>query len=141
MFRVVLGMSQSLREIRDKLIDATDPLDHHIIKLALYPDCNSKEHWRVEVYSYLNSVKRAKNTNKFPSYKFIRDALATDEDILEGYIEQVLDQYSNLSPCGGSYEAIINQVTRYHDWLAEQFSTKGYVKSSEVFSKLDELGL
>lgn len=141
MFRYIRAMSQSLSEIRRSLIDATDQLDHHLIKLILYPSCSAKEHWRAEVYSYLNSVKRTKSTNKFPNYRFIRQALRTDEDILDNYAIQVRAQYKNLRPANIADREIVAIVSAYHDWLAERLSTRGIVTSDEVFDKLEELNL
>ena len=141
MFRYILGMSDSLSVIRSELKSGCDPLDHHLIKLILFSNSPSRDHWKHEVYSFLNKVSRAKNNKKFPKYQFIRAALAADEDILDNYIIQVKSDYSDLTCSNISDNAVVSIVTAYHDWLAKQLSEKGIVSKADVLAELVTLGI
>lgn len=134
-------MSESMTEIRNDIKSSLNQLDKHLIKLILYRECSSRSHWKDEIYSFLNSVRRAKGSKKFPKYKFIRSVLATDEDILDNYILQVKSEYSDLVFENISDIDVIHIIMKYHDWLADRLSQRGAVTRDEVRDELSSLGL
>lgn len=141
MFIYIKSMSESLSEIRDDIKSSLKQLDQHLIKLILFKDCASRNHWADEVYSFLNSIRRAKNSKKFPKYSFIRRTLAIDEDILDSYIFQIKSDYSDLALNDISDEDVTTLVIAYHDWLATKLSERGIVTRAEVHQILTELNI
>lgn len=140
MFRIVIGMSDDLKSIRDKIRDQTDQLVEHLIKLALFPECDSIDHWRAEVYSFLNKVPRIKGKNSWPKYKLIREPLSIYEDMVDELVDHVKKDYKNLSPVPINPIKLQNMITAYNNWLASELSQRGRVDSDDVFAKLEELG-
>ena len=141
MFRVVIGMSDELMQIRNKVRDAASQLDEHLIKLVLFPNCDSKLHWRAEIHSCLNKVARVKGSNKFPKYKVLREGLSVYEDMVPEIMQVIKDDYDSLTPSDISSQQVLDCVVRYHDWLAKQLSQHGAVSSKQIFAELESLGL
>ena len=54
-----------------KLADASELLVDHLIKIFMYPNHVSVDHWIQEVHGFLNKVGKLKHNNKFPSIQFI----------------------------------------------------------------------
>ena len=71
MKRYVTAMSIPKRIIENKLEEAAAPLTDHLVKLYLFSDSEYVNHWRQEVYGFLNSVPKLKSNNKLPTFQFI----------------------------------------------------------------------
>jgi len=141
MFRIVIGMSDDAKSIYDKIGNVIGEIDDHLVKLALFPNSDSKMHWRAEVYSNLHKVPKLRSTKKFPKYKFIRERLSIYEDMVDEMCLAVKREYKNLTPRNISSQEVLKLVSAYHDWLAEKLSDNGIVIGDDVFEELDELGL
>lgn len=67
--------------------------------------------------------------------EFIFDDMTTELSTL------VIEEYPDLKPYRTDYAELATIVNTYLDWISDVLSTKGVVSSSEVYAKLDELGL
>ena len=141
MYIYIKAMSESLSEIRDDIKSTLGQLDKHLIKLILFENADSRSYWKDEVYSFLNSVRRARGSKRFPKYKFIRSVLAIDEDILDNYIKQVKSDYKHLVCSNVSDVEVATVILAYHDWIAGELSTTGAVTRDQVMDELSALGL
>ena len=119
-------------------------LTEHLIKLYLFPYID-KNHWRKEVWNLLHLVPKLKSSKKFPSNQMIRDIIGAYDDMTTELanliIEEYTEEYPDLKPCRTDYNELAAIVNNYLDWISDVLSTKGVVTSSEVYAKLDELGL
>lgn len=140
MFRIVIGMSDEIKAIRDRIKDAAGQIDEHLIKLALYPGCDSKDHWRAEIYSFLCRVPKVKNGNKFPKAQIIRDALSIYEDMVPELVRGIKQDYKNLTPENISISELEDRMRAYHVWLANELHDKGRLGIDSISTKLKELG-
>lgn len=140
MKRLIYAMSFDRRTLLNRLIKNLDPLMDHLIKLYLFPNTDYTNHWRKEVWNFLNRTPKMPN-NKFPSYKFIYQAISGELDITEQLMYLVLDEYSKHTPTRFDAVELESKLDEYFQWLAEKLSTKGVVQSSEVYEELEKLGL
>ena len=140
MFRIVIGMSDELKHVRDKIRDAAGNMDVHLVKLALFPDCEAVDHWRSEVYAFLWRVPKVKNNKKYPKVQVIMDGLSVFEDTVDDEIELVKGEYPNLSPVSLNPKELQKMIRNYHLWLASELHNKGYVKTQQVIEVLKKLG-
>ena len=67
----ILGFSRRKSDIAAMIEENTREIIQHLIKLWLYSDAETCNHWKQEVYGFLYQVPRLKGSNKFPSKKFI----------------------------------------------------------------------
>ena len=132
-------MSEYQKEIYRKLTSASEQIDKHIVRLLIFPNCRYEKHWKDEIFAFLSDINKLKGKNKWPKAKFIKDALAVHNDILQSYIYFVTDVESQFTPVNVELDVIESAVEDYQDWIAAELSTKGYVRLSEVHTKLDEI--
>ena len=75
----------------------------------------------------------------------IRDIIGAYDDMTTELsnliIEEYIEEYPDLKPCRTDYDELAAIVNSYLDWISDVLSNKGVVSSSEVYPKLDELGL
>jgi hypothetical protein len=124
-------------------------LTEHLIKLYLFTNDTKnpwrKSDWRKEVWNLLHIVPKLKSSKKFPSNIMIRDIIGAYDDMTTELsnliIEEYIEEYPDLKPCRTDYDELNVIVNNYLDWISDVLSTKGVVSSSEVYAKLDELGL
>lgn len=135
----IFAMSEYQKEIYRKLTSASEQIDEHIIRLLLFPNCRYQEHWKDEIYAFLSRIERLKGKNKWPKAKFIKEALEVHNDILQSYIYFVTDVESQFTPVNVELDVIESAINEYQDWISEELSKNGYVRLSEVHTKLDEI--
>lgn len=136
MYIYIKSMSESQSKIYDRLTSNIDELDAHLIKVALYRNSENLHHWIQEIYSFVHDVHKLKGKNKLPSKKFLLNALSINEDRIEFMILGIMEDYSDVSY---DLEKIQRFVHSYHDWLAEELSTKSIVSKTSVSSVILKL--
>lgn len=139
MYIYIRGVARSRDVVYDKIADAADQIDEHLVRLMLYPDSEYVDHWVQEIWAFLHRVHRLKGSNKFPKAQFIEDALSCGNDIIPNIIQSVKDMESDLSPTDIQEIDVYNVFTQYKSWLASKLSMDGIVSKSEVQAKLREL--
>ena len=132
MYIYIRSMSERQSEIHREISAASKQIDMHIIRLMLYPNSSYRDHWMHEIWSFLFEVDKLKGKNKYPKAKFIKDALAAHNDVIDNYKEIVEDLEGELTERDISTEYIIQVIEKYQDWLANELSTHGKVKQSDV---------
>lgn len=139
MKRWVLGMSREMRDVKREVESKSAEIALHLAKLGMYPDNDSKMHWRQEVYSFLFKVPRLKSTNKFPKSDKLFDWLWDSvKDEIRDWGRGVIREYGR--PSGMTLDEVEVFCAAYYDWLSTNLSRHGIVTQPEVYSKLDELG-
>lgn len=135
----IFAMSEYKKEIYRKLTSASEQINEHIIRLLLFPHCKYENHWKNEIYSFLFRIDRLKGKNKWPSAKFIKEALAVHNDILQNYVLPVIEQESEFTAANIPLSTIEAAINEYQDWLADNLSKSGIVSLADVHTKLDEI--
>lgn len=138
----ILGFSRRKSDIAAMIEDNTREIIQHLIKLWLYSDAETCNHWKQEVYGFLYQVPRLKGSNKFPSKKFIlNNTIVINEDNILALLRIVITDYSNqYEQKNIEYPTMKKHILLYFDWLAEELSINGKVARNDVYAKLSELG-
>ena len=132
-------MSEYKSRIYDTLVSASEQIDLHMIRLMLFPNSHYVDHWMHEIWSFLFKVDKLKGKNKYPTAKFIYDALSVHNDILGNYMKIVEDLEENLEPVDIAVSDVISAVVSYQKWIASELSQNGIVLQKDVKAKLHEL--
>ena len=135
----VRGFSQYKNKIYDKLSNASEQIDEHIIRLLLYSNDSHVNHWMNEIWSFLYKVDKLKGKNKWPSEKFIYDAISCHNDIIDALVVGVKDKEANLFPNNISYSRILSALEEYQRWLAVNLSKYGQVAQADVKYELTNI--
>lgn len=134
----VLELANYNRDIRKDLIDKSDKIYEHLIKIMLYSKSPYVSHWITEIYGFLNKISRSKTNNKYPSYKFIYGALATNLDICNNYVitsrSELKYKYANIPINIISSNTISEHIDNYIKWLSMNLSDHGYVTLDDVYN-------
>lgn len=135
---IVYAMSRKLRDIGDDLDNKGKPLIRHLIKIALYPDHTSLNHWIDEIYSFLNQIDTYKGKNKAPSSDFIYNNLYSKGNYryLYKWIKVIKQDYGDSDVSDYQVEQF---VQNYIIWLSEELSDNLVVSKSSIRHKLMEL--
>lgn len=138
MTKVIYAMSRRLRDIGDDLDNIGKPLILHLVKVVLYSDHASLNHWIDEIYGFLHTIDTYKGRNKAPSSKFIFDNLyaKNNSKYLDRWINVVKEDYGNSDV--SNYE-VRKFVENYLTWISDELSTHLAVSKSAVRHKLFEL--
>lgn len=138
MKRLILGFARNRADIIRKIVEHSDELIEHLVKVKLYPDDDSFDHWCTEVRAQLCYVPKLSGSNKYPSEKLIYTKAWGDiQDVFTNYVDCVIDDYG--MPNRLRYREVYQFVDNYMVWLSRTLSTKGDVSMAEVQRKLDEL--
>ena len=141
MKRYVYAMATDKKSVVSQISSVSEPVIEHLIKLYLFKDSEYQNHWRKEIWSFLHSVPKLKNTKKNPQVDLIRRALATYEDSVLELRRVVEDEYSSLFVSRSDNTELERLICAYLDWASEILSELGSITLSEVYSKLEELTL
>ena len=139
MYRYVIGMSDKRSEIRNQLKYSGEQVALHLIKLAIYPDAQERNHWKQEVYAFLHKVPKFKKTNKWPEQEFIFEALSVYDDVVDNLVLEVYDDEESLTPSEVPTKKLEDMLVTYHAWAAHELSKNGILRRQEVYDKIDEL--
>ena len=138
MYVYIRAMSEAQAEVYRKITDATPKIVEHFVKLTLYPNSRDCNHWKQEIYNFLNSVPKLRNNNKWPKAKLIIKALSIYNDSIDNFIERATEDYGSQQS-SLTLNEIESWLKDYENWLADKLSEKGFVRSVDVYAKLDEM--
>lgn len=140
MKRYIYAMSRPKSKVAADLEQGTRQLIMHLIKLYLYNESDSVNHWRKEVAEKLNETDRLKSTNKYPSAEFILDSTwRLHKDLFHNYLQDIIKDYGQ--PDFNYDESLMkNKIRRYFEWVAEHLSNQGYVSYTDIKNYLRDRG-
>lgn len=138
MYSYIVAMSYDREKVRDKIIAASEKIIEHIVKLLYYPDSSDCDHWKEEIYSFLPRVYKLKGSKKYPSKKFIFEALSGHDDAIETFTNPVINQYGDPQ-IDVSDSNLVSAIQSYQIYLSEVLSAQGYASPSEVYEMLDNI--
>lgn len=141
--QAILGFALRRSEIAARLEENTRILMMHLIKLWMFPGASEVNHWRNEVYSFLNQVPRLKGVNKFPSSEFIfNSTFVPNESCIDDLYEDVYDDYTdNHTLDRTNCDAMHQVIEDYYIWISDILSKRGVVSHKKVLQELEILGL
>ena len=150
MVKLITEFLERKQEIKCELSSKSKDIIEHICKLILMPTNDSVNHWRKEIYGFLNNVKRLKGSDKLPTEKQIFNWTynAYAERLISVssmtlYIKSIIQEYSLHIENSIDYTLVTNQINNfckeYFMWISKKLSANGYVPLNDIYSKLDKL--
>lgn len=136
-------MSTSKADLAASIESHTFPVMCAIAQLYLFPNTIYQNHWRQEVWSGLNTMDRLKGSNKLPSTEFIyKNSFEVNKNSVQDAIDWAIDHEQSLVPIDNiDVSHLTTVMDEYFQWLSEKLSYNRYLKSKDVYCKLDELNL
>ena len=144
----IKAQARQMRELEWMISSHADVIVEHILKLIIMPEHSAANHWKQEIATQLNRVKKLKSTGKYPTsdqiyswtYEKVSDDIM-DARWLEDLIDVIESDYN-------TYVSIdINTVMKsldmickdYFSWLAKNLSEKGMISNAKAYEILDSL--
>lgn len=135
----IFAFARSRIEVFSKLADNSENVIDHLIKVFLWPTVREQDHWKQEIWNFIRSVPKLKSSNRFPSYKQIKNEIWNSyEDVIYDHIGLWVDEIEE-TPISFDCRDVYHAIEEYMSWLADILSEKGVVRSSQVYSKIEEL--
>ena len=142
----VAEFAANLKDFKQEIVGGkvTTCVDH-LVKLAIFDSPKNQNHWRQEVYAAFHNIPLLKKTKKYPNpdwmLKFIWDWYGDNlESFISCAIREEPEEKLKLNDTT-ILDCVTSSVYNYFSWLVEQLCKKGEVTSTEVYAKLDRLGL
>lgn len=137
----IFGIAESKRDIQSELRNHSGELFRHLLKLYCYPDHQSAEHWKDEIYSFLNDVALFKHNKKLPSSKFIlQNTYDIWEDSTDIAVKKIMRDYGSFPWSRVRSKDFHRMAYDYFSKLADVLSKEGSVTRQEVHEMLEESG-
>lgn len=137
----ILCFTDTNQEIKRKIHDSSDHIMEHLIKIWIFPNHDTVDHWKREVVGFLNKVPKTKNSKKYPSKEFIlKNSWNVYEDILDNIIISAIDEVEDATPIWFDESDIYKGIFEYFDWLSDELSTKGIILRQDAYAKIEEIG-
>lgn len=134
------GMSLSKSDIGDKLEQGVEKLIEHLIKLYLYPNNVSVNHWRTEVAEKLYKVDSLKHSYKYPDPEFIlKHTLQVHKKRIPYLVQCIIDDYG-LPEFIYDISVLTKKIELYFHWLANELSVYGRLSFKNIQNKLEQIG-
>lgn len=140
MFRYIKAMAYDRQTIMNNLIDKAEQLTDHLIKLYLFPSTEYVSHCRGEVKNFLNKMPKMKHNNKLPDKKLIYSGISGYLDQTYEMMHYMMEEYDLLVPERSDPEELYSMLESYFNWISSELSKRAAIPSSEIYSKLEEIG-
>ena len=141
----LIEMSEKRKEIYRRLKDKLEDLAEHVGKCIVYRNTsNDLNHWKSEVYAFIHTVPKLKGTNKFPTYKNLKENVLC---LIDDRMDAIASGSMNIASIEGlpdiecNMDLLGNLILEYCDWLMKTLSSsqQGNVSYYLVSGKIDEL--
>ena len=141
----VRGNAKRLSDIKDDIDERTAELIEALAQLYLFPGTEYVRHWRTEVWNKFPRMSKTIGRNKLPSKKdILQSSWGNYKNDTSTIMQWVVAHESNMTPDPQRLEdtdTFNNIVYNYLDWLSDKLSTSHVINPTDVYDKLDELGL
>lgn len=137
-------LADSKQQIRNDIVHEENNIIEHLLKCFLYKNSTGDyNHWKKEIYSFLNRIPKLRGSNKFPSHNILKKfTIDRFGDVLKDWIPHdiramVVDGYPKIEDY--NIEELYNAIIDYYEWLIKELSSNGKVENIQVYNKIDEL--
>lgn len=137
----VLGMSKDMKTLKKSLEGKSSGIITHMMRLYKYPENDSVNHWKSEIFNFIHSVPTLKDKSKYPDKKWPQSVIWDSID----YNDISMWERGMIKKYGQGVKLFTldfyDMCYSYIEWLSEMLSENGDVSRDEVYQKLEELGL
>ena len=135
----ILCFANSKTSISSELKSNSGELFKTLVKLYLYPNHVSVNHWKQEIAAFLNKVPRTKGNKKFPNKHFIlKNTWEIYEDAISNMIEPIIEDYGDTVVMI-DVDDLYEKCEAYFNWIAGELSSNGFVSNKRIYNKLDSI--
>lgn len=137
----IRAMSEQKSRLHDQLSPLAGKLIEHLMKCFMFPDCESANHWKGEIYGFVHTVPKLTNTKKWPDKKFLLDCLwSTYQDAIDPWYYNLISDYSNYALNENSeLDTVYRLCYAYIEWLCNKLSLDGRVSNSQCYDRINSL--
>lgn len=139
MYIYIRAMSEYQKEIRRELSAKGKQVLRHLICCILYPDVTDYPHWKDEIVAFIADVDKVKGRNRWPNASFIKEAISTQNDMIDAVIKQVKLKKREYTPRQIADGEVLRGVEQYQDWLATTLSKDGIIDPYEGQDLIDRI--
>lgn len=133
-------MSDGRKHIIQEIKSSSGKIFGHLLKLYLYPSYMAINHWRYEIYSFLNKILTLKGKNKFPSIQFIlNNSYYIWEDSIDMWVNSIIEEYCQTKINYDSKQ-FHDMAYKYFYILATELNKIGMIYNTKVYNILKECG-
>ena len=144
---ISLHEAQNPTDLKNKLVNKSEDLFEHLLKLYYWRNTQTKDYWAKEAGGEFLSVSKLTTTKKLPTSEFIKSALyekwQNDSDFNRIISKIMRDpkyaQYAKTFPIKKITYGAKVFCERYIDWLSDILSSTGSHTTDEGKYKLYEL--
>lgn len=121
-----------------RLSHKSEQVMDHLIKIFMFPNHESAEHWKGEIHGFLSRTDKLKHNKKFPSAKFIFQN--TWEICGDTVLEAIpAFEYDYGSKTANSYSEIESAVRDYFIWMSKELSNTGRLTKLGIKQEIDSI--
>lgn len=143
LLKKLIVMKELYNNTKFKLYNSNEQIKENLIMIFIWRETTTVNHWCNELYAACHQVDKCKSNNKFPKYNIIlQEIWLSWEDCFYERINSdiiYLENKENRKAPEFSKNNLYNFIKTYCEWLAQKLSNKGYVKTEEVQSTVNEL--
>lgn len=152
-------MADDLQSIKKDIKDSRLQLLTHLVKIYFWSDVTTDyNHWKGEVFSFLNHMPLIKGKNKYPNYKQLMNwgfqtSLESIRDQLSIYVKRAYNDENKPESIkrrkGVKLEIpkydenkLKQFMSEYINWLCEELSNplnKGVADEDKIYDRIDKL--
>ena len=136
-------MKELYNNTKFKLYNSNEQIKENLIMIFIWRETTTVNHWCNELYAACHQVDKCKSNNKFPKYNVIlQEIWLSWEDCFYERINSdiiYLENKENRKAPEFSKNNLYDFIKTYCEWLAQKLSNRGYVKTEEVQSTVNEL--
>lgn len=143
LLKKLIVMKELYNNTKFKLYNSNEQIKENLIMIFIWRETTTVNHWCNELYAACHQVDKCKSNNKFPKYNVIlQEIWLSWEDCFYERINSdiiYLENKENRKAPEFSKNNLYDFIKTYCEWLAQKLSNRGYVKTEEVQSTVNEL--
>lgn len=143
LLKKLIVMKELYNNTKFKLYNSNEQIKENLIMIFIWRETTTVNHWCNELYAACHQVDKCKSNNKFPKYNIIlQEIWLSWEDCFYERINSdiiYLENKENRKAPEFSKNNLYDFIKTYCEWLAQKLSDRGYVKTEEVQSTVNEL--
>lgn len=140
MFKRIYGQAMSRRDAAAHFDSKGPQLVKHLIKLYMYPNSDSVNHWKNEVLEFCSESVYLKGHKSFPKSSMIYEELwGKRRHMISRLVQHVKFREADLKPRSNYSEVdLLTRIDDYINWVSIELSKNEFLDLDEGCSRLDE---
>ena len=145
MVQLIREFASSRSQEINRVSNVSDKIREHLMCLYYWRDCDCRNHWEGEIFSFIPVMQKLKGTHKFLSYKLIYENLFlnwadTYNSAIRTYVEKLMYKEKNLPKIRNiDRHNLYNFMNEFYTNVSEILSTDGSMTKKEVYSLIETL--